>query len=207
MTLTWGDPAAPLVVLALHGRGRDPADMAATAARFGDVPARFVAPRAAGDSWYPKPFLEPFDENRDALLRALDVVDDQLARLADEGAGRDRVVLWGFSQGACLAAHHVLVRDPRPCAGLVLHTGGFVGPDPVPGPPAGSLAPTPAVLRSVSRDPWVPAHRVRETASLLAGAGARVDLRIDDGGEHVITDEACAAAAGLLHAVAVGGRA
>lgn len=109
---TWGDPDAPLVVLALHGRGRDPDDMRATAARFGDVPARFVAPAAPGGSWYPKPFLEPFDENRDALLRALDVVDDRLARLAEAGVGRDRVVLWGFSQGACLAAHHLLVRDP-----------------------------------------------------------------------------------------------
>lgn len=203
---TWGDPDAPLVVLALHGRGRDPDDMRATAARFGDVPARFVAPPAPGGSWYPKPFLEPFDENRDALLRALGIVDDELARLADAGVGRDRVVLWGFSQGACLAAHHLLVRDPRPCAGLVLFTGGFVGPDPVPAPPAGALAPTPAVLRSISRDPWVPAHRVSDTASLLVAGGARVDLRIDDGDEHVITDEACAAAAGLLHAVAVGGR-
>lgn len=201
----WGDPGAPVAVLALHGRGGDPADMRATATRFGPVPARFVAPRADGASWYPKPFLEPFEENRAALETALGVVDDQLARLAEQGYGRDRVVLWGFSQGACLAAHHVLARRTAPLAGLVLFTGGFVGPDPLPPPSAGSLAGTPAVLRSISDDPWVPRRRVEETAALLTGGGAEVDLWIEPGDEHVITDEACGAAGGLLRGIAVGG--
>ncbi|GAA1396034.1 dienelactone hydrolase family protein [Pseudonocardia kongjuensis] len=203
--LRWGDPAAPVTVLALHGRDRDPADMRATASRFGPVPARFAAPRAPGGSWYPKPFLEPFEENRAALQAALDVVDDRLDRLAAEGHDRDRVVLWGFSQGACLAAHHVLARRTAPLAGLVLFTGGFVGPDPLPAPPPGSLAGTPAVLRSIADDPWVPRRRVEQTAALLTAAGAEVDLRIEPGDEHVITDEACSAAAALLRALAVGG--
>ncbi|GAA4996336.1 phospholipase [Pseudonocardia tropica] len=176
---TRGDPEAPRVVLALHGRGRDPDDVRTTAARFGEVPARFVAPAAPGGSWYPKPFLEPLDENRDALLRALGVVDDELARLADAGVGRDRVVLWGFSQGACLAAHHLLVRDPRPCARdwCCSPAGASVRTRSRRRRP-GAPAPTPAILRSVAHDPWVPAHRVQETASLLLAGGARVDLRI-----------------------------
>ncbi|MEU0795023.1 phospholipase [Amycolatopsis sp. NPDC005961] len=199
MTVEWGTPAgrAELAVLAVHGRDQDPAFMRATARRLGPAPVRFFAPEADGNTWYPLSFLEPVERNQPALDRSLRVVDACLDRLAQDGFAPGRVVLWGFSQGACLLAHSVLTR-PRRVAGLVLFTGGYLGSAPLPPPDGGVLHGVPAVVRSIEDDPWVPRHRVEETAELLRRAGAEVDLRIDPGTEHVITDEACATATKLL---------
>ena len=199
----WGTPAdrAELAVLAVHGRGQDPAFMRATARRFGSAPVRFYAPEAEGNTWYPLSFLEPVERNQPALDRSSRILEACLDRLAQAGFDRRRVVLWGFSQGACLLSHLVLT-DPRPVAGLVLFTGGYLGTAPPPVPGDRVLHGVPAVLRSIEDDPWVPRHRVEDTAALLRQAGAQVDRRIDPGTEHIITGEACAAATGLLEAVA-----
>ncbi|WP_210035503.1 alpha/beta hydrolase [Pseudonocardia parietis] len=198
----WGATAgtASLAVLAVHGRGQTPQFMQETAGRFAAAQVRFHAPHASGDSWYPEPFLAPLERNRPALDRSLEVVTGCLDELAGRGFPRDRVVLWGFSQGACLLAHHVLTVAPQRYGGLILFTGGCIGPKPVTAPPAGALDGLDTVVRSIDRDPWVPRYRVEQTAELLERAGASVDLRIDPGNEHVITDEACGAAGALLAA-------
>lgn len=198
----WGASAdrAALAVLAVHGRGQDPAFMRATAQRLGTVAARFFAPEAEGNTWYPLSFLEPVERNQPALDRSVRVLEACLDRLAETGFGGERVVLWGFSQGACLLSHLVL-SAPRRVAGLVLFTGGYLGTTP-PAPDEKALRGVPVVLRSIEDDPWVPRHRVEETAALLRQAGAEVDLRIAPGTDHVITDEACATATELLDAVA-----
>ncbi|WP_372660786.1 alpha/beta hydrolase [Amycolatopsis kentuckyensis] len=202
MATEWGAPAdrAALAVLAVHGRGQDPAFMRATAQRLGTAPVRFFAPEAEGNTWYPLSFLEPVERNQPELDRSVRVLEACLDRLAETGFDGERVVLWGFSQGACLLSHLVL-SAPRPVAGLVLFTGGYLGTTP-PAPDEGALRGVPVVLRSIEDDPWVPRHRVEETAALLRQAGAEVDLRIDPGTDHVITDEACARATELLDAAA-----
>lgn len=198
--LEWGagPEEAKFAVLAVHGRGGDPGSMREVADRFGPAPARFFAPEAPGNSWYPGGFLQPLESNQPDLENSLRTVARCLDQLAEAGFGPDRVVLWGFSQGACLISHYALTVAPRRYAGLIVFTGGFIGPDAIPAPVEDSLAGVPVVLRSISEDPWVPRHRVEETASALRVAGAAVDLRIDPGDEHIITDEACQAATELL---------
>lgn len=195
----WGTDSkdARLAVLTVHGRAQEPSFMRQTAQRFGRAPVRFYAPEATGNSWYPHPFLEPVDRNQPDLDESLRAIDLWLGHLADEGFGPHRVVLWGFSQGACLLSHYALL-SPQRFAGLLLFTGGCVGAEPLPAPEGAPLRDVPAVLRSVDRDPWVPDFRVEHTAELLTRAGAAVDLRIDPGTEHIITDEACSAATRLL---------
>ncbi len=195
----WGTAAeeAAVAVLAVHGRSQDPSFMRQVAQRFGPSPARFYAPEAPGNSWYPRPFLEPLAANQPDLDESLRILDGCLAGLAGAGFAPGRVVLWGFSQGACLLSHYVLT-SPRPFAGLILFTGGYIGPEALPAPAGKPLRAVPAVVRSVDQDPWVPSHRVRETAAVLSRAGAEVDVRIDPGTEHIVTDEACAAATRLL---------
>jgi phospholipase/carboxylesterase len=199
--LEWGRPDAPVVVVAVHGRDQDPAFMRELARRLGPVPARFVAPAAGGRSWYPRPFLRPLAENRPDLDHALAAVRARLVALARSGVGADRLVLLGFSQGACLLTHLLLTGAP-PVAAAVLLTGGYVGAEQLPAPAPRALDGLPVVLRSIEQDPFVPADRVRESARLLAAAGAAVDLRIDPGDEHVVTDEACAATAALVDELA-----
>ncbi|MEU4250277.1 phospholipase [Amycolatopsis sp. NPDC026612] len=195
--LTWGPADASVVVLAVHGRGQEPEVMHAIAGRLGPLPARFVAPAAAGGSWYPLPFLQPIAGNQPHLDEALAAIETRIDTLLDAGTAAADLVLLGFSQGACLLAHLLLTR-PRPLGAAVLLTGGFIGPDPIEPRTGAELDGLPVLLRSIEDDPWVPAYRVVETGRLFEAAGARLDLAIEPGTEHVVTDEACAAAADLI---------
>jgi len=197
--LEWGAAAddAGLAVLAMHGRGGDPDSMREIAERFGPAPARFFAPEAPGNTWYPQGFLQPLEDNQPALSDSLHALDECLEQLSGLSFGPRRVVLWGFSQGACLVSHYVLAKKPRRCGGLIAFTGGYIGPEEI-SAPRGALSGMPALLRSISEDPWVPRHRVESTAEALRAAGAAVDLRIDAGDQHIVTDEACRAATEFL---------
>ena len=105
-------------------------------------------------------------------------------------------MVWGFSQGACLLAHWALTR-PRPVGGIILFTGGYIGPEDVVAQ-AQSLDGVPVVVRSIEHDPFVPPERVTQTVTALRAAGADVDALIVPGDEHIITDEAIDAARKLL---------
>jgi phospholipase/carboxylesterase len=194
--LSWGPDEAPAVVLAVHGRGQEPEFMRQLAERFGPLPARFVAPAAPGGSWYPLPFLQPIELNQPHLGNAIADIEQRIDQLLESGTAARELVLFGFSQGACLLTHLLLSR-PRALGAAVLFTGGFIGPDPIK-PLEGSFGGMPVLMRSIQDDPWVPAYRVHESARLFEAAGAEVDLRIDPGNEHIVTDEACDAAAKLI---------
>src|SRR5690606_41092010 len=120
-------------VLAVHGRGQDAAFMAEPSRRFGPAPVRFFAPQAEGNTWYPLSFLEPIERTEPALSRSLGVLESSLDARDEAGFPPGRVVLWGFSQGACLAAQ-LMLTSPRALAGLVLFTGGCIGTTPPPLP-------------------------------------------------------------------------
>jgi phospholipase/carboxylesterase len=202
---TWGSgiDQSRAAVLAVHGRGQNPAWMQQQAERLDDSGLRFYAPSAAEDTWYPKPFLQPLDQNQPELAHALEALETHIASVRADGFAKDRIVLWGFSQGACLLSHFILV-NPDNYAGLVLLTGGYIGPDPLPALTASALAGVRAVLRGTEHDPWVPAGRIQETAAALRAAGAAVDVHIAPGDQHVITDEAVDAVNGLLHSIPAG---
>jgi predicted esterase len=172
-------------VILLHGRGRDAADVLTLASRMGlgdelDV----VAPDAPGNTWYPQSFLAPLEDNEPWLSAALSTVDGLLAGAGDPAD----VVLGGFSQGACLAAEYAL-RNPRRYAGLLLFTGGFIGPPGWFPPRTGAFAGTPCFLGTADPDDWVPVWRVHETASVLGALGASVSLRVYPGMDHLVNDE------------------
>ncbi|MGO4382978.1 alpha/beta hydrolase [Specibacter sp. RAF43] len=196
---SWGaEPSQTrLAVLAVHGRGQTPSFMHQQSQRIHSEGIRYYAPHAFGDSWYPRPFMDPIEHNEPDLAHALDALQHSIAGIEADGIPYRDVVLWGFSQGACLLAQ-LMVSWPSPPAGLLIFTGGFLGHGPIEPPAGRPLDGVPAVLRSIEHDPWVPPGRVQDTAELLAAMGAEVDLRISPGTEHVITDEAMTAAGCLL---------
>jgi phospholipase/carboxylesterase len=195
----WGAPpeTARLAVLGLHGRGQSPAYVRGIADRIDLPDLLWTAPSAHGSSWYPGRYTDPQAGNEPHLSSALAVVDRARASLAQEGFGPHRLVLLGFSQGACLLAEH-LARGAEPCAAAVLLTGAVLGPPAVPRLPAGDLAGMPVLLALPAQDEWVALPDAERTADLLRAAGAAVVLEVSDEPEHVVTDAAVASARRLL---------
>jgi predicted esterase len=194
---------ASAVLVLLHGRGFEPASMHALADRLGLPDVACVAPGVPGNSWYPGRFLQPRAVSEPALSRALDVVAATLDDLTAAGVDPARIVLGGFSQGACVVCDALAWR-PRRLGALAVLCGGLIGIDDeeLAAPPADALAGLPVLLTGTEEDDWVPVERVRRTAELLAAGGAAVDLRIHPPAEHRVHDEEVDALRELVRGVA-----
>jgi predicted esterase len=175
---------ARAVCVLLHGRGRSPDDVLGLAERLGDPEVCFIAPAAADHSWWPGSFLAPFAENEPWLSSALGAVDALLHSLA---VPLSKVVLGGFSQGACLASEYAL-RHPQRYGGLLIYTGGFCGPRGTIPPRHGAFEETPVYMGTSDPDDWVPAWRVQETSSVLSALGAVVEVDVFEGMDHLVND-------------------
>jgi len=189
--LVWGgapvESATGAVVL-LHGRGGSAEDILTLAPLLGRTDLAFVAPQAAGHTWYPQSFLAPRENNEPYLSSALRRVGETVAALEAAGIAKDRIVLAGFSQGACLTTEFA-ASYPARYAGLIAFTGGLVGPLGSDLHHDGFLAGTPALLLSGDPDPHVPWTRVEETARELESMGASVTARRYPGRPHTISGE------------------
>src|SRR5262245_41414187 len=151
--------AARAAVILLHGRGGTVQDILGLARAFWRDDVAYLAPAAANHTWYPQPFLAPLDANEPWLSSALARVEEVLASLVAEGLAHERVIVAGFSQGACLTLEHA-ARNPRRYGGTIAFTGGLIGPPGTPRDYPGSLAGTPVFLGSGDPDPHVPWERV-----------------------------------------------
>jgi predicted esterase len=155
--------------------------------------ATFEKTRFGAHSQLRVAFAQASDHYSSEVLAALGVVEALMTSLGDHS----RVVLGGFSQGACLAAEYAL-RFPGRYGGLLLYTGGFIGPPGTVPPRMGSFDETPAYLGTSNPDAWVPADRVRETSDALTALGAVVTLDIFEGMDHLVNDDEIAAGRALL---------
>src|SRR5262245_58762437 len=97
-------------MIAVHGRGATAESILALADEFGLDDIAYLAPQAAGNTWYPYSFLAPIQQNEPGITSGLGVLGALVAQLAKDGVDARRVALLGFSQGACLtlefAARH-----------------------------------------------------------------------------------------------------
>ena len=179
---------AKAAVVMLHGRGGDAGDMLSLAEIFAQPDLAYLAPQAAGRSWYPQSFLAPLSRNEPSLSSALQMLDRVLGRLCLKGFRADRVVLLGFSQGACLALEYA-ARHAMRHGGLIGLSGGLIGPDGTLRDYAGHLAGTPVFLGCGDVDPHIPIDRVHETARVLGALGGVITKHVYPGMGHVINDD------------------
>jgi len=160
----------------------------------------YVAPEAAGSTWYPHPFLAPLAANEPWLSSALGRLGAVVAGLERDGVPAERVVLLGFSQGACLAAEFA-ARNARRYGGLALLSGGLIGPPGTSRAYGGALDGTPAFVGCSDADPHIPPWRVAETADVLSTLGARVDLRVYPGMGHTVNADELDAVRAMIAAI------
>jgi phospholipase/carboxylesterase len=190
------DSAAAAVIL-VHGRGASAADILGFAEEF-DVPElAYLAPDAAGHTWYPYSFMAPIEQNQPWLDSALGLLAKAIEHATAAGITKNRVVFVGFSQGACLATEFV-ARNATHYGGLVAFTGGLIGPEGTRFEYSGKLSGTPCFLGAGDPDPHVPWNRVEESASVLSGLGGSVTLRRYPGLPHTINRDELERAKSIL---------
>jgi len=195
------DEAWGLVIL-IHGRGASAESMLTLAAEFKQENIAYLAPQAAGFTWYPQRFIAPKSANEPYLSSALEKIDAIIQYAEDMGIPSKRVVLLGFSQGACLAAEYAATR-PRRYGGVIVLSGGLIGElgQPLHYPsdenPA-ALDGTPIFLGSADVDAHIPLERVHESAQVFQQLGAEVMTRIYAGLGHTVNDDELAFARELI---------
>src|SRR6202171_2155103 len=98
-----GEPLAKAraAMILVHGRGASAEDIMTIGAELMHPGFAYLAPQASGNAWYPNPFTAPLESNEPFLSSALGVVETLLARV-EANVPAQRVILLGFSQGACL---------------------------------------------------------------------------------------------------------
>lgn len=189
---------ADLAMVLLHGRGGSAEDILELGSALHLPNVAYLAPQAAGHTWYPLSFLAPRNANEPYLSSALVKIESVVHNLEQSGLGRERIVVAGFSQGACLATEFV-ASHPARYGALIALTGGLIGP---PGSlqssPPGELNGTPALLSSGDPDPHVPWARVEESAAILSAMGAAVTTKRYPGRPHTVTQEELELARNLL---------
>jgi predicted esterase len=190
MVLIAGAPLeqAKAAVIMLHGRGASAQDILSLAWEYQQPDFAYLAPQAARNEWYPYRFMEPIASNEPWLSSALAVIDELIIRLENANLPPEKVMLLGFSQGACLALEYA-ARHAGRYGGLVGYSGGLIGPDGTPRDYPGSFAGTPVFLGCSDVDPHIPKARVQETAEVLKRMGADVTLRLYPNMEHTVNQD------------------
>jgi predicted esterase len=174
-------------MILLHGRGASAADIMTLGAELMHPGVAYLAPQAAGNAWYPNPFTAPMESNEPYLGSALEVVDSLLANI-EKSVPAERVILLGFSQGACLTLEFA-ARSARRYGGIAGLSGGLIGPDGTSRDYPGTFDGTPAFLGCSDVDPHIRKDRVTEAAEVLGRMGAKVTARLYPGMGHTVNED------------------
>jgi len=187
---TAGAPLAEarVAMVLVHGRGASAESILTLAPALAAPGVVFVAPQAAGGTWYPNGFMAPIASNEPGISSGMRAIERALAQVAAAGIALEHTVLLGFSQGACLATEFA-ARHARRYGGIAGLSGGLIGPDGTPRDYSGTLDGTRVFLGCSDVDSHIPAARVRESAEILRRLGGDVTLRLYPGMGHLVSDD------------------
>jgi phospholipase/carboxylesterase len=164
-------------MILVHGRGASAADMLPLVDHLAAPGFIYLAPEASGDVWYPNRYDTPLAGNEPWLSSALAGLGGLVDRLVAAGIPSERVILTGFSQGACLCAEYA-ARNARRYGGLGILAGGLIGPKDTLRDYPGSLEKTPVYLGCSDPDPYFSPEWIRYSAEIFARLGARVESKL-----------------------------
>ena len=159
---------ASLIVLLLHGRGADGEDILGLSTEFPDDDICWMAPTALNNAWYPGQFTERRASNEPFLTLSTETIKGLIDQFPSE-----KLVLAGFSQGACLTAD-ILARHNHNLAGAWMFSGGLIGHEDELPEPEKRMEQTPVIVTGSLKDPHIPAERMKRTAQHLETMGAQV---------------------------------
>jgi predicted esterase len=187
--LTAGEPLARAhaAMILVHGRGASAADILTVASEVTQPGIAYLAPQAAGGAWYANPFTAPLESNEPYLSSALAVLTELLSRV-EASIADERIILLGFSQGACLTLEFA-ARNARRYGGVIGLSGGLIGPDGTPRDYPGDFSGTPVFLGCSDVDPYIRKNLVIEAGEVFERMGAKVTLRLYPGMAHTVSED------------------
>jgi len=188
--VTLGKPleASRAAMIMIHGRGAAPQNILELSDAFGHPGFTYLAPAAAGHTWYPHSFLADTARNEPGLSSGLQVIERLVGEVVRHGIAKENILLLGFSQGACLAAEFAARHADR-YGGVLIYSGGLIGPPGTTWVYDGSFDETPVFLGCSDVDAHIPRQRVDESAAVFERMGARVTKRIYPGMGHLINQD------------------
>lgn len=191
---------ASAAMILVHGRGAGPANILDLAELLPHPEFAYLAPAASGSTWYPHSFMADIPKNEPGISSGLGVLQGLVDRVLESGISREKIVLAGFSQGACLMSEFA-VRNAARYGGALAFSGGLIGPPGTAWEYDGDFAGMPYFLGCSDIDPHIPMTRVEETSAVFARMGALIEKRIYPGMGHLINDDEIAFARTLVASV------
>ena len=193
--------AARAAMIMVHGRGASAQGILELRHAFDASDVAYVAPQAESGSWYPYSFMSPIARNEPDLSNALHTLSSIVDDLDREGLPAERILLLGFSQGACLALEFA-ARNARRFGGVIALSGGLIGPEGTPRDYAGSLAGTPVFLGCSDVDAHIPLARVHQSTEMMRKLGGDVTEKIYPGMGHTIIQDEVEHVRAMLNGIA-----
>ncbi|MBA2687577.1 MAG: dienelactone hydrolase family protein [Gemmatimonadaceae bacterium] len=180
---------ADAAIVMIHGRNAAPENILDLLPVLDRPGFAAVAPGAAGGAWYPYSFMAERERNEPGITNGLAQIGSIVKELEGQGIPSHKIMLLGFSQGACLTAEFA-IRNPKRYGGVMVLSGGVIGPpgstwDDLPG----SLDGTPVFLGCSDVDSHIPAARVLESETVFKQLGARVTRKLYAGMGHLVNKD------------------
>ena len=179
---------ATAAMILAHGRGASAEDIMLLAGELEMPGFAYLAPQAAGNTWYPYPYSAPTTANEPWLSAALATLERISTLVQEASVPPERLVLLGFSQGACLTLEFA-ARNARRYGGVVGLSGALIGPPDSPRDYPGSLEGTPVFLGCSDVDPHISAGDVRSAAEVLRRLGGDVTASLYPGMGHEVNQD------------------
>ena len=181
---------ADAALIVIHGRGATAQSMVPLARALNAENLAILAPQAANYEWYPQRFTAPKEQNEPHLSSALNLLSQLVQEVNRAGIPKDRLILSGFSQGACLTSEFAAQKGGR-YGGLLIFSGGLIGEGPTVSEAmyTSSLESTPVFIGCSDRDAHIPLERVQETTQILTSLGAEVTEKIYPAMGHTINED------------------
>lgn len=175
-------------MILIHGRGADAESILTLTPVLATDDFLYAAPQAQNNTWYPFSFLTPIADNEPGITSGLNKITATLQYLNENGLPTDKIILLGFSQGACLVLEYCS-RFPQKFGGVAGLSGGLIGPDGIDRKITGSLQNTKVFLGCSDVDPHIPVERVHFTEDHLKKSGGDVTKIIYPGMGHTVNDD------------------
>lgn len=180
---------AEAAIVMIHGRNAAPENILDLLSILERPSFAALAPAASDGAWYPYSFMAAREQNEPGITDGLKQIHSIVSDLMSVGLPSHKILLLGFSQGACLTAEYA-VRNPRRYGGVMVLSGGLIGAsgttwDDV----TGSLDETPVFLGCSDVDSHIPAERVIESEMVFAKMNARVTRKLYPAMGHIVNGD------------------